>query len=166
MPEADVPEAVVSEAIMPEDRSREPERETRGVDGSRHTVEVTVRYAETDQMGRAHHGVYVVWCELGRTSMMRERGVSYAEIERSGVLLPVTRLEVEYRAAAYYEETVRIETRVESARSRSVRFAYEIIGPGERLLARARTDLACIDGEGRTRRIPQEVREALEAAAP
>ena len=161
-----VPEVVVPEAIMPEDRSREPERETRDVGGPRHSVEVTVRYAETDQMGRAHHGVYVVWCELGRTSMMRERGVSYAEIERSGVLLPVTRLEVEYRAAAHYEETVRIETRVESARSRSVRFAYEIIGPGERLLAQARTDLACIDGEGRTRRIPQEVREALEAAAP
>ncbi|MEJ2370015.1 MAG: acyl-CoA thioesterase, partial [Gemmatimonadales bacterium] len=124
---------------MPKDRSREPERETRGMDGSPHSVEVTVRYAETDQMGRAHHGVYVVWCELGRTSMMRERGASYAEMERSGVLLPVTRLEVEYRAAAYYEETVRIETRVEAARSRSVTFAYEIIGPGERLLARART---------------------------
>lgn len=166
MPEADVPEAVVSEAIMPEDRSREPERETRGVDGSRHTVEVTVRYAETDQMGRAHHGVYVVWCELGRTSMMRELGISYAEMERSGVLLPVTRLEVEYRAAAYYEETVRIETRVGAARSRSVRFSYEIIGPAERLLARASTELACIDGEGRTRRIPQKVREALKAVAP
>lgn len=97
-------------------------------------------------MGRAHHAVYVVWCELGRTSMMRERGVPYAEIERNGVLLPVTRLE--------------------AARSRWVRFAYEIIGPGERLLARARTDLACIDGEGRPRRIPHEVREALKAAAP
>jgi len=71
-------------------------------------------------MGCAHHGVYVVWCELGRTSMMRERGVSYSEMERNGVLLPVTRLEVEYRAAAHYEEMVRIETRVEAARSRSV----------------------------------------------
>ncbi len=117
-------------------------------------------------MGCAHHGVYVVWCELGRTSMMRERGVSYSEMERNGVFMPVTRLEVEYRAAAHYEETVRIETRVEAPRSRSVKFAYEIIGPGERLLARARTDLACVDGEGRTRRIPQEVREALQPAAP
>jgi acyl-CoA thioester hydrolase len=98
--------------------------------------------------------------------MMRELGVSYAEMERNGVLLPVTRLAVEYRAAAYYEETVRIETRVESARSRSVRFAYESFGPGGRLLARAHTDLACIDSEGRTRRIPREVREALRAATP
>ena len=128
-------------------------------------METVVRYAETDQMGRAHHGIYVVWCELGRTSMMRERGVSYAEMERNGVLLPVTRLEVDYRAAAYYEETVRIETSVQAVRSRLVTFAYEVYGPGERLLARARTDLACIDREGRTRRIPEEVRQALQGAA-
>lgn len=116
-------------------------------------------------MGRAHHGIYVVWCELGRTSMMRAHGVSYAEMERSGILLPVVRVEVEYRAAAYYEETVRIDTRVAAVRSRSVSFVYEIYGPGARLLARARTDLTCADREGRTRRIPAEVREALLAAA-
>lgn len=130
-----------------------------------HSVETVVRYAETDQMGRAHHGIYVVWCELGRTSMMRSHGISYAELERSGILLPVTRLEIEYRAAAYYEETVRIETRVAAVRSRSVSFGYEIYGPSARLLARARTDLACIDREGRTRRLPDEVRDALQAAA-
>ena len=150
---------------MLEDRETSGGRETRGRNGPAHAVEVKVRYAETDQMGRAHHGVYVVWCELGRTEMMRERGVSYAEMERNGVLLPVTRLEVEYRAAAYYEETVRIETKVHEVRSRSVAFAYRIIGPDERLLARARTDLACIDSEGRTRRIPQQVREALQRSA-
>ena len=130
-----------------------------------HPVEVTVRYAETDQMGRAHHGVYVVWCELGRTSMMRERGVSYAELERNGVLLPVTRLDVEYRHAAYYEETVRIETRVSEVRSRSVTFAYQVYGPGDRLLARARTELTCTDRDGRVRRLPAEVRSALQAAS-
>ena len=133
--------------------------------GSRpHIVEVEVRYAETDQMGRAHHGVYVVWCELGRTMLMREHGVSYAEMERSGVLLPVTGLEIEYRAAAYYEERVQIRTKVLAVRSRSVTFGYEVRGPGDRLLARARTDLACIDREGRTRRLPDDVRAALAAA--
>jgi acyl-CoA thioester hydrolase len=147
-----------------------PENKTSPADGETtdrsppHAVEVSVRYAETDQMGRAHHGVYVVWCELGRTSMMRERGVSYAELERNGVLLPVTRLDVDYRNAAYYEETVRIETSVAEVRSRSVTFSYEVYGPGDRLLARARTALTCTDGEGQVRRLPVEVRSALQAA--
>jgi acyl-CoA thioester hydrolase len=124
-----------------------------------------VRYAETDQMGRAHHGVYVVWCELGRTSMMRERGVSYADLERRGVYLPVTRLDVRYRSAARYEDPVRIDTRVQQVRSRMIRFDYELFGPGELLLARASTELACIDAEGRMRRLPEDVRAALTAAS-
>lgn len=149
---------------MSEDRSRRSRGEMSGAGSGPHAVEVEVRYAETDQMGRAHHGVYVVWCELGRTMLMREHGVSYAEMERSGVLLPVTGLEIEYRAAAYYEERVQIRTKVLAVRSRSVTFGYEVRGPGDRLLARARTDLACIDREGRTRRLPDDVRAALAAA--
>ncbi len=130
-----------------------------------HSVEVTVRYAETDQMGRAHHGVYVVWCELGRTSMMREHGVSYADLEQRGVYLPMTRLDVEYRSPARYEEPVRIDTRIPEVRSRTVRFDYELFGSGDRLLARASTELACIDAEGRMRRLPEDVRAALAAAS-
>ncbi len=155
---------MVDRPAMPESKTVPQDDETTGGRPA-HAVEVSVRYAETDQMGRAHHGVYVVWCELGRTSMMRERGVSYAELERSGVLLPVTRLDVDYRNAAYYEETVRIMTRVAEVRSRSVTFAYEVFGPGERLLARARTTLTCTDGEGRVRRLPARVRSALQAAS-
>ena len=149
---------------MPENRPLVSEDETT-VGKPPHVVEVSVRYAETDQMGLAHHGVYVVWCELGRTSMMRDHGVSYAELERRGVLLPVTRLDVEYRNAAYYEQMIRIETRVAEVRSRSVAFAYEVFGPGDLLLARAATTLTCTDREGRVRRIPEEVRSVLEAAS-
>ena len=45
---------------------------------------VRVRYAETDQMGVAHHSVYLVWCELGRTQHMREFGVTYRDLEEIG----------------------------------------------------------------------------------
>ena len=51
--------------------------------GSR--TEIRVRYAETDQMGRAHHMQYLAWFELGRTELMRAQGVSYAELEKRGL---------------------------------------------------------------------------------
>ncbi len=51
---------------------------------------ITVRYAETDQMGVVHHAVYPVWFELARTDFMKQIGVSYAQIESLGVMLPVT----------------------------------------------------------------------------
>ena len=129
-------------------------------------VETRVRYAETDQMGRAHHSHYIVWCEMGRTALMREHGASYDEIESRGVMLPVTRVEVEYRVPLGYDEAVRIDTRIRSIRSRSVTFEYEVYrSSDEALAARATTMLVCMDVDGKMRRIPEDVMEALRAAA-
>lgn len=129
-------------------------------------VEIRVRYAETDRMGRAHHTHHLTWCESARTAWLRERGVRYADLENAGVFLPVSRVEVDYRRPAGYDETVRVEARLTRARSRSVTFRYELTraGSGE-LLAEAETRLICVDREGRVRRLPAELREALEAGA-
>lgn len=129
-------------------------------------VETRVRYAETDQMGRAHHSHYIVWCEMGRTALMREHGVSYGELERRGVMLPVARVEVEYRAPLFYDEAVRIDTRISSVRSRSVTFDYEVYRSADDVLvARATTMLVCMDEDGKTQRMPADVMEALRAAS-
>ena len=83
-----------------------------------------VRYAETDQMGRAHHMHYLAWFELGRTELLRGAGVAYSEIESQGVKLPVSNVEIEYRSPAGYDEAVDIFTRVSRVRSRTVTFSY------------------------------------------
>ena len=54
------------------------------------TIEVRVRYAETDRMGVVHHTCYLVWFEAGRTDYMRERGARYRGMEEKGVHLPVS----------------------------------------------------------------------------
>ena len=129
-------------------------------------VEVRVRYAETDQMGRAHHAHHLVWCEAARTAWLRERGASYAEMEERGVLLPVSRVEVDYRRPARYDETVRVETWLEGVRSRSVTFRYALSRRSDgTLLAEAETDLVCVDEEERIRRIPDDLRTLLEEGA-
>lgn len=129
-------------------------------------VEVRVRYAETDQMGRAHHAHHLVWCEAARTAWLRERGATYAGLEERGVLLPVSRVSVDYRRPARYDETVRVETWPEAVRSRSVTFRYALsrARDGERL-AEAETELVCLDAEERIRRMPDDLRELLERGA-
>ncbi len=127
------------------------------------SVEVRVRYAETDQMGRAHHSNYLIWCELGRTSLMREAGISYADLERGGFLLPVAYAEVEYRAPLLYDEVVRIETWVERVRSRKIVFAYRMSrGADGVIAATARTALVSANADGRPIRMPPELRETLD----
>ena len=55
-----------------------------------HTTAVRVRYGETDQMGVVYHPNYLLYFETGRTELMRASGVTYSELEKSGIFLVVT----------------------------------------------------------------------------
>ncbi len=135
-----------------------------------HTAEVRVRYAETDQMGVAYHANYLVWCEVGRTDFIRALGVTYAEMERQGVLLAVADAQVRFHASAKYDDVVRIETRLTGVRSRMVTFGYELSRVGgsgrpERL-ASASTSLVSIAAAGGPVALPAHFRALLASALP
>lgn len=123
-----------------------------------------VRYAETDQMGRAHHMQYLAWFELGRTELLRTAGATYSEMERAGVMLPVSNVEVEYRSPVGYDEMVDIYTRVSGVRSRTVTFTYLATRAetGEEVAAGS-TRLVCTDEAGKPRRIPPHLIAVLES---
>lgn len=124
------------------------------------------RYAETDQMGVIHHSAYLAWCEIGRTDYIRELGTSYADMERRGIYLAVADVGVRYGAAAHYDDLIQVESRLESVKSRTVVFAYDIsrLEPDPAPLARATTTLVSIDGDGRPRRLPAEVMDLFRHA--
>ncbi len=126
-----------------------------------------VRYAETDQMGVAYHAHYLVWCEVGRTDLIRGLGSPYRELEAQGVSLAVVEVAIRYHAAARYDDLVRVETELARVRSRGVDFSYRIVreepGP-ERLLAVATTRLLALDPSGSPLPLPKELAERLAGA--
>ena len=129
-----------------------------------HELELRVRYAETDQMGVVYHTNYLVWCEIGRTELIRAlSGTSYATLEAEGVALAVAELSIRYHGAARYDNLIRVRTSLADARSRSVTFDYLISNAetGERL-ASARTVLVSLDPNGRPTRMPERLRAHLE----
>ena len=136
-------------------------------EGNRTTIAFRVRYAETDQMGVVYHANYLVWCEMGRTDLIRQRGASYAELERGGVVLAVAEASLRFHASARYDDMIRVDTWVEEVRSRAVTFSYLVSrvpegGEGEpERLATARTALVSLDPEGRPRKLPPELVERL-----
>ncbi len=91
-----------------------------------HETRLRVRYGETDQMGVVHHANYALYVEESRTNLMRERGCSYAELERRGFGLPVRRMEMRFRAPALYEEELVVRTRIGRVGAASVTFESEI----------------------------------------
>lgn len=132
-------------------------------------TEIRVRYAESDQMGVAYHANYLIWCEVGRTDLIRQLGMTYAQMERDGVLLAVADAHLRFHASARYDDLVRIVTRCTGVRSRMVTFTYELLrvrpdgGDGDRL-ATATTTLVSIDREGRPITLPPHIRALLDQA--
>ena len=122
------------------------------------TIDVEVRYAETDQMGVVHHANYVVWFELARTRLCALSGFHYAEIEKLGYLLMVTGVEVRYRRSARYGDTVQVRCWNERLGSRGLRFAYEVKKDDE-LLATGATEHVWVEtASGRPCRTPEPLR--------
>lgn len=114
-----------------------------------------VRYAETDKMGVVHHAAYLVWFEEGRSAYIRERGYSYAEIERAGFFLAAGELEAKYLMAARYDQEVTVRTWIDGYRSRTARFACEIVdAPSRQRLFTARLKLVCLNSAGQVVRLP------------
>ncbi len=132
----------------------------------RSVVELRVRYSETDQMGVVYHANYLAWCDMGRTELIRGLGRSYAELERDGLVLAVSDAALRYHAPARYDELIRVETRVEEVRSRTVTFAYlisRVEGEPQRLVT-ARTVMIALTPAGATQKIPAPFLAALRGA--
>ena len=107
-------------------------------------TEIEARYQETDQMGVIYHGNYPTWFEVARTDYITKLGFSYKAMEDSGVISPVTEINVKYIKPITYPEKVTIKTWVERySRLRSL-YCYEIYNEAGELATTGSTTLTCI----------------------
>lgn len=93
---------------------------------------VTARYAETDQMGIAHHAVYPVWYELSRTDFVKSLGITYSQLEKMGVMTPLVELSCHYSGVSRYEDELLVECRISALSPSRVEFSYRIFREGEK----------------------------------
>lgn len=113
-------------------------------------TEIRVRYQETDQMGLVYHTNYFVWCEIGRTELLRSTGMSYKDIEGEGIYLPVVEVLCRYKIPARYDDVVSIETQVAKLTGVRIDFHYQLFRKSDGvLLAEAETHHAFVDAAGR-----------------
>lgn len=126
-------------------------------------LEIRVRYCETDKMGVVHHSQYAVYFEMGRTELLRACGVSYNEMEQSGMFFVVARMETQYLAPAKYDDLLRLVTTTSRLTRARIEHDYELYRKSDdRLLTKAHTVLACVDGSGEIIAIPPMFFEHLQ----
>jgi len=115
--------------------------------------QINVRYAETDMMGVVYHGSYLPWFEIGRTTLLKEQGLPYRQLESEGFFLPVLEISVKYIRPALYDDVVTVLTTLGEKPTLRIRLNYEVMR-GETLLATGQTVHAFIDRQGRPVRPP------------
>jgi acyl-CoA thioester hydrolase len=107
--------------------------------------EIEVRYAETDQMGVVYHANYLVWLEVGRTSMIKELGFNYITMEKSGIIAPIINVEMQYKKAAVYGDIVTVKTGVKTVSPFRTIYISEIYNQNEDLCMKAEVTATCVD---------------------
>jgi len=114
----------------------------------KHYTEVRIRYADTDQMRFAYNGKYFVYFEVGRTEMMREVGLPYEVIEKSGFFMPVIETKIHFFQPAFYDELLLIETWVDKLPTAKVHIDH-IIKAKDRdvVICEGYVELAFLDGK-------------------
>lgn len=112
-----------------------------------YTSETTlrVRYAETDRMGYVYYGNYAQYYEVGRVEALRQLGMSYRELEDSGIMLPVIEYYIKFFKPAFYDDLLTIKTSIPELPKVRIKFLYEITNAEGDKLNAGETTLVFID---------------------
>ena len=109
------------------------------------TIQFRVRYAETDQMGYVHHSNYAQYFEMGRIEWLRKLGISYKDMEESGILLPVRELNIQFLKPAKYDDELTLVTTLIKKPSVKVEFKFEIFNSEKICISTATIKLVFVD---------------------
>lgn len=97
-----------------------------------HSIDIRVRYKETDQMGVAYYSNYLVWFEIARTELFRAKGIVYKGLEKEEkVFLPVIEAYCRYKAPLRYDDLAVVTAVFKKSGPIKLHFDYEIKKDGK-----------------------------------
>lgn len=129
----------------------------------RSETSIRVRYGETDQMAYVYYGNYAMYYEVARVESLRQLGVTYKELEESGIMMPVLENHSKFLGPARYDELLRIVTTIREKPGVKIKFEYEIFNEQNKLINQGETLLVFVDRKtGRPVRTPEMMTRVLE----
>ena len=85
-----------------------------------------IYYYETDRMGIVHHSNYIKIFEEARMDFMAQTGLSYAEIESAGVMMPILNVECSYKKPLSFNEPFSVLSEITKCNGVTVDIEYTI----------------------------------------
>ncbi len=126
-------------------------------------TQIRVRYGETDQMGFVYYGNYPLYFEVARGEGLRNAGFTYRMMEESGIGMPVTQININYKRPAKYDDLITVKTTINELPTSKIIFNHEVYNEQNKLLTTAQLILVFINiATKRPTRCPQILTEKLQ----
>ena len=134
-----------------------------------HRIELRVYYEDTDFSGIVYHANHLKFFERGRTDALRACGVTHTDLlsRDEPLVFAVRRMDTQWHVPARIDDRLEVYSWFEDARGARMMLYQEIFRPADgALIASADVEAACLSLDGRPRRIPNDVRNALKLSGP
>jgi acyl-CoA thioester hydrolase len=112
------------------------------------SIEIPVRFAECDSYGVVWHGHYALYLEQVREALTARFGFTASKALTKGYRVPVTRLEIRYRAPVLADSEVTVTARLRPPEVARFVLDYEVRGSAGELLADATTEQVVVNAAG------------------
>jgi acyl-CoA thioester hydrolase len=119
-----------------------------------------VSYGETDAMGVVYYAEYAHIFERSRTALSHAANFPYTEMEKNGIMLPVSELNIKYKRPARYDDVLQVRVAISEWKNASLVFSYEIYNEDfSQILTTGSTLHACANLQGKPVRIPEWLKD-------
>jgi acyl-CoA thioester hydrolase len=88
--------------------------------------QTVIRFSDVDSMGVVWHGNYIKLFEDGREAFGNLYGINYMDFYHQGVLIPIVKVNCDYKKPLKYGDTAIIETRFVNCESAKMLYDYVI----------------------------------------
>lgn len=112
-----------------------------------HSMRLPVYYEDTDAGGVVYHANYLKFMERVRTEWLRKLGFEQDRLMQDpGIVFAVRSAEIDYRAAARFNDRLIITVNIIKGGRASITFGHEVLRESDnKLLVTGTVKVACID---------------------
>ena len=125
-------------------------------------MHIRIYYEDTDCGGVVYYANYLKYFERARTEYLEQRGHSVVQLLNEGMQFMVVHAELDYRSPARYGDTLTVATSIPHVGTASITFAH-VLQEREtgRVVVEGSAKLVAVDMEGKPKRLPKSLVEAM-----
>jgi acyl-CoA thioester hydrolase len=130
------------------------------MEGYRFSLDFKVRDYECDMEGIVNNAVYMNYLEHARHEFLNSIGINFAEMTARGIIMIVTRAEMEYKNSLRSGDTFTVCINIERESKLRVTFVQDIFSSNGKLVLRGRVTGTAVNSKGRPE-MPEFLQQAF-----